>query len=338
MSDSLWCERYKPSEISSIIREDVRNQVNIVKKSYMNTVIGGMRGVGKSTIADTLVSEIHNESQTDYITINISNIFNMTKNQISSDDRFSNIVDQSLSKKDMIHSIIKNLSAYKTVSGGFRTIVLDNFESARDDFQNFLRRIIEKYTDSTQFIFVTREPLSMIEAIQSRCYSFNVRPMTIDEFETAVEKISIGEENFSFNSKAVSYLWSDARPNLRYALLILQETHTNYKDFNINNIKSTIRELSKKQDIQNIINLADNGDYQAVLSEAREIIGEQGVTTDRLIKMIVDECSTELNSNEYAQISQIASDVDVDISESTNKPIEIVRLFAEFNQHKSEYR
>jgi len=332
MEDSLWAYKHRPQKVSDIMRLDVRSQIDIIKKSQMNTIIGGDRGVGKSAISDVLVSEIHN-SENQHLFLNISDIFDMTKKEILNDQRFSNIADKSLSKRDMIHTIVKDISKNNTVSGSeFRTVVLDNFESARDDFQAFLRRVMEKHSESTQFIIITREPLSMIEAIQSRCYQFNVRPMSVSEFETSVKMIC-EKEGVETNERAISYLWSQAKPNLREALLIFQTVYYQYDEFNIENIRETIDKSPVKQGVSEILQSGLEREYQSVLTQSRELVDEQGLNTTELIEKIVDNSDSELDERECVRMSKIASEIDLNISDSIDKPIEIVSLFSRFNQY-----
>jgi len=64
-----------------------------------------------------------------------------------------------MAKRDMINRVLKESASYAPMSGEYKTVLLDNAEAIREDFQQALRRVMEQHHRTTQFVIATRQPV-----------------------------------------------------------------------------------------------------------------------------------------------------------------------------------
>lgn len=70
----------------------------------------------------------------------------------------------------------------------FKVLLLDEADYLTHEAQAALRRIIERGTETTRFIFTANDPTQIIPAIHSRCLGLSFRPLTDDEIKVVVER------------------------------------------------------------------------------------------------------------------------------------------------------
>lgn len=331
MNSPLWIESYKPS-ISDFPQEDVRDSLRTATKSDMNLIIGGPKGVGKTVAAEAITQQTHKDTSNDVSFINVTDLFDRTKKNLLNDDKFSQISSsrKNMSKRDLINDLIKEISSYPPVTGGFKTIVLENAEKSREDFQHSLRRTMEKFSDSTQFIFTTRTPSSLIEPLKSRCYTINIRPPKRKELESIVTRIE-SESEISIKSEGTDYIWSQTKPNLRRFMLHLQTTHIQYDEINPQNASEILREVSKDEYITDILQEAKNQNYKTVKENLAELIEAEGYEPELVIQLIVESAIRNLPESDCIKICNKADEISYEIKNSIDPKTEIVKLLSCLN-------
>jgi DNA polymerase III delta prime subunit len=114
----------------------------------------------------------------------------------------------------MLGHVLKEMAGYEATSGDFKTILLDNAEGVREDFQQALRRVMEKHYEATQFVIATRQPSTLIPAIQSRCLPIPVRSPTNDEVVSVLEDV-VQAEGVEYDDDGLSYVAGHADGDLR---------------------------------------------------------------------------------------------------------------------------
>jgi len=170
MDAPLWTETHAPA-LGDLPQASVRDRLDRAVDEPMNLVVQGPPGAGKTAAVRALADAAH-EDDTDLVEINVADFFDRTKKEIRSDPRFEQFLTgrSRMPKRDMINRVLKESASYAPVSGDYKTIVLDNAEAIREDFQQALRRVMERYHRTTQFVIATRQPSTLIAPIRSRCF------------------------------------------------------------------------------------------------------------------------------------------------------------------------
>lgn len=334
MKEPLWTSKYKP-EVADFSQESVRRNLKIASDSGMNLLITGPKGVGKTASARAITREIHENPDNDVQTINMSDVFNKTKKELSNHPRFSNMISSTtgISKRNLINKLITEIASYPPVTGGYKTLILDNAENAREDFQHALRRTIEKHSESTQFIITTRNPSNLIDPIASRCYPIQIVPPSTDDLKSIVERIS-EDEDLNYTEEGINYIWSQVRPNVREFLLLLQTSHNQAEVIDPSEVSDILNEISKSDEILSIIDKAKDGEYKDLKSEIEHLVQKEGYSEDLILELIVEEGIAHLQKEEYIDLCNRASRTDVNLDESVDGVVPIVDMLSNWNEER----
>ena len=168
MDGPLWTEAHAPT-LADLPQPGVRDALTGAVDEPMNLVVHGPEGAGKTAAVRALAREAHADPDNDLIAVNVDDFFSRTKTEIKNDPRFAPFLEgrSRLSKRDMINRVLKETASYASVSGEYKTLLLDNAESIREDFQQALRRVMEQHHRTTQFVVATRQPSKLIPPIRS---------------------------------------------------------------------------------------------------------------------------------------------------------------------------
>ena len=143
----LWVEEYRPKTIDdcilpSSIKKTFQEFIN--KRDIPNLLLSGGAGVGKTTVARALCSEL----ETDYMIINGSEEGNI----------------------DTLRTKIKHFASTVSLSGGQKVVILDEADYLNpQSTQPALRGFIEEFHKNCRFIFTCNFKNRIIEPLHSRC-------------------------------------------------------------------------------------------------------------------------------------------------------------------------
>jgi replication factor C small subunit len=190
MESPLWTETHRPA-LAELPQDDLREYLQRAVDEPMNLLLQGPAGAGKSAAVRALADAAHDDPDNDLVVVNVADFFDRTKTEIRNDPRFEHFLagKSDLNKRDMLNHVLREVASYAPASGGYKTLVLDNAESVREDFQQALRRVMERYHGTTQFVLTTRQPTKLIPPIRSRCFPVPVRAPTADEIEDVLARI-----------------------------------------------------------------------------------------------------------------------------------------------------
>lgn len=100
-------------------------------------------------------------------------------------------------------------------------IILDEADAMTKDAQNSLRRIIERFTETTRFCIICNYLSKIIPAIQSRCTRFRFSPLKKDQMLPRLHEVC-RRENISLDANGEKALLNLAEGDMRRVLNILQ--------------------------------------------------------------------------------------------------------------------
>jgi replication factor C small subunit len=212
---SLWTEKYRPYQLDDYIGNDgLKSKIGYYLKSndIPHLLLFGRPGTGKSTAAKMII------------------------NTIECDSLFINASDEN--NVDTVRNKIKGFAS--TV--GFKPlkiIVLDEADYLTPAGQSILRNLMETFSKHCRFILTCNYVEKVIDAIQSRCQTFEVTPPSKKEVAVHLSKI-LQLENIEADTKDIVTIIDSHYPDIRKIINTSQMSSLNGK-----------LELDKLKTIQN---------------------------------------------------------------------------------------
>jgi replication factor C subunit 3/5 len=297
MTDFLpWVEKYRPNKFDDFIgnEQNVKTIRNMLKAgSLPHLLFYGTSGTGKTSIIITIAKELYG-----------NNMNLMVMKLDASDDRGINSVREEIKgfaeKKNMFQK-------------GIKLIILDEADSMTFDAQFALRRIIEKYSNSTRFCLICNYENKIIPAIRSRCANFRFSPIPNDKIIGVLETIAI-KENINLDNDSLKIITSLSNGDLRKSINLLQSI--SMKDSIINSdICYELIGLPNKSDIDNIFEYLINDiyDFNQTYEKLFKIIKNNGYSLTIILKEITSKllnCSNNLlNANIFSDLSDFENKI-----------------------------
>jgi replication factor C small subunit len=198
----LWVEKWRPKSIDGyVFRDDhQRKQVEtwIKDRSIPHLLLSGNAGIGKTTLAKILISELDIEDY-DVLEINAS--------------RTNSVEDV----RDKITNFVQMIPF-----GPFKVVLLDEADYLSPNAQAALRGVMEEYHATSRFILTCNYPNRIIPAIHSRCQGFHVERTDFTEFTARVATILV-EESVDFELETLDLYVKVTYPDLRKCINLVQQ-------------------------------------------------------------------------------------------------------------------
>jgi replication factor C small subunit len=197
----LWTEKYRPRTLTDyVFRDDAqRQQVQswVTAGSIPHLLFSGAPGVGKTTLAKILISELGIDSY-DVLEINAS--------------REGKVEDV----RDKITRFVETMPF-----GAFKVVLLDEADFISPNGQAALRGVMEMYHASARFILTCNYPNRVIPALHSRCQGFAIDRVDHTEFTARVATVLVAE-SVAFELDTLDTYVKSTYPDLRKCLNLCQ--------------------------------------------------------------------------------------------------------------------
>ncbi|WP_254832532.1 AAA family ATPase [Haloglomus salinum] len=339
MDAPLWTETHAP-DLADLPQPDVRDYLTEAVNEPINLVLHGPEGVGKTAAARALAREAHADPDNDLVEINVADFFGRTKTEIKNDPRFAPFLEgrSRMSKRDMINHVLKESAAHQPVSGTYKTVLLDNAEAIREDFQQALRRVMEQYARTTQFVIATRQPSKLIPPIESRCFPVPMRSPTHDETATVLRRI-LDAEDVAYDDQGIDFVASYGDGDLRRAILGAQLVASKADDgdgaaVTMDTAYEALGEVGVDAHVEEMLAAAASGDFDAARSTLDDLLEDEGLSGDELLAELL-RVARESNRNwDLARLHQLAGEVDMDLVEGTSDRVHLSHLLAELGRSR----
>ena len=330
MDSPLWTERHAP-DLSALPQPEVRENFERALEEPMNLVVHGPKGSGKTAGVRALTRESHDHPDADRVEINVADFFDATKKEISQDPRFSQFIDakrrRESSKADLINHVLKESASYAPVTGEYKTVVLDNAEGMREDFQQALRRVMEQYHETTQFVITTRQPSSLISPIRSRCFPIPVRSPTQDEIIGVLETI-VEREEVTFEDEGLEFVAGAANGDLREAIVSAQTIAEQEGEITMQTAYETLSSMDTDSRVQEMVTSAEAGQFTDARSTLDELLVDEGYSGEEVLEAILDVGRSRYTGRELARLHRLAGEIDVAIVEGTSDRTHLSHLLS----------
>ena len=304
----LWTEKYRPKKLDEIVGQDniiKRIKAFVKKGSIPNLLFAGIQGTGKTSVAIALANELFG-NRDNFIELN------------ASDSRGI----------DTVRGEIKDFARTRPIGkANFKIILLDEADALTKDAQQALRRTMENYSETCRFILDCNYSSKLIEPIQSRCVVFRFRPITQEDIKKYFERIEKGE-NIKIKEDAISAIYKECGGDLRKATNILQACASIDKEISEDTVLEVIGK-AKRKDIEKLLNLAIGGKFLESRKKLYNLMIDQGVSPDDLLKQIYSQIfELEIDDNEKLRIIKLLADYEFRIVEGSNPLIQIEAFLA----------
>lgn len=313
MSNYLpWIEKYRPTNINNIISNELNLLIlsNMLKNNSLpHLLFYGTPGTGKTSTILTLANKLYG-----------NNINLMVMKLDASDDRGINSV------RDEIKGFAERKNMF---CSGVKLIILDEVDSMTFDAQFALRRIIEKYSDTTRFCLICNYDNKIIPAIRSRCANFRFNPIEHNDTIKYISKIS-KEENLIITDNAIEIISKLSNGDLRKAINFLQSISmkTNIIDSDICYENAS---LPNNDEINNIYQyLITDIDFKLKYDNLHNLINSKGYTLTNILKEITLKVINDKTINNKLHILSDMADLENKITKSTFVDIYITTLISLF--------
>jgi len=328
MEPPLWIDAHAP-DLKDLPQEDARDYLTEGVDEPINLVLHGPPGSGKTAAVRALADAAHENPDSDLIEINVADFFDRTKTEIKNDPRFASFLEgkSSMAKRDMINHVLKESASYAPVSGEYKTILLDNAEAVREDFQQALRRVMEQHHKTTQFVLTTRQPTKLIPPIRSRCFPVPVRAPSHEEIVSVLEEIADAEDA-EYDADGLEYVAGYAAGDLRKAILGAQTTFEQEGEITMNAAYETLGEVGTTDRIEEMLDDAEAGEFTDARKTLDDLLVEEGLEGEEVLRDVLAVAQSRYDDRTQAQLYRAAGEVDLDLTEGTNDRLHVSHLLS----------
>jgi replication factor C small subunit len=325
MDAPLWTERHAPA-IADLPQAEVRERLERAVDEPMNLVVQGPPGAGKTAAVRALAREAHADADNDLIELNVADFFGRTKKEIREDPRFASFLQgrSRMAKRDMINRVLKESASYAPMAGEYKTILLDNAEAIREDFQQALRRVMEQHHRTTQFVIATRQPSKLIAPIRSRCFPVPVRAPTAEEIETVLAGI-LDAEGVEYDDDGLEFLAGYADGDLRAAVLSAQTTAAQHDEVTMQTAYEVLGEVGHDDELEAVLRAAKEGDFSTARSDVDDLLDE-GYDGTELLRELLRVARNEYSRETLSRLHRLAGEADLDLTDASDEKIHLVHL------------
>lgn len=331
MDDPLWTNIYAP-DLADLPQETARKQFQGAVEEPVNLLVHGPPGVGKTAAVRAMARAAHQNPDNDFVELNVADFFDRSKTEIKNDPRFASFLvgKSNLSKRDMINYVLKESASYSPVTGEYKTLLLDNAEAIREDFQQALRRVMEQYHQNTQFVIATRQPSKLIPPLRSRCVPV---PMAAPDTETIADILEriVTSEDISYERAGLEFIADYADGDLRRAILGAQTTAAQEDSITMSTAYDALEEVGRNEQIETMLADAENGEFTDARNTLDDLLIKEGLSAGELLEEVLTVGQNRYEQQQQAKLHRLAGDVDYKLAEATSERVQIGRLLAHLN-------
>lgn len=222
-----WVEKYRPKTIDSIVQQnEIKNLLsNAFKtKTLTHMLLHGPSGTGKTTTALTISRFFFHLTEDQYSQIKTTKPYEILNEKIMK-ERVLELNASDDNKIKVVRDKIKTFAMSSIVDyegvAKFKIIILDEADALTSDSQFALRRIIEKYTDSTRFILICNYVTKIIPPLASRCMKLRFQTVSTESLDLIIKRIS-HKENINVSDNFVTRLNQITKGDLRESINLLE--------------------------------------------------------------------------------------------------------------------
>lgn len=224
----LWIEKYRPASFGEIIgQEQVISRLTSAAGtgSLPHLLITGPAGTGKSVAVECLARELFGERVGENTTtIQASDLFEQGKKYLEGNERYAHIYRREESLLTNFKNVTRWYASIRPLDAEFRLLIFEGASALSREAQQGLRRIMERYSRTCRFVYVTNRSSGIIPAISSRCLPIFFSPLSDEVVEARLRSIISLEcpAGPGLSNDEIELIVQAAGGDLRKAIMLLQ--------------------------------------------------------------------------------------------------------------------
>jgi len=327
----LWSEKYRPSTLDGILGQDeaVRTLASFAESGNVpHLLIVGPAGTGKSIAVEALARGLYGANWQENTTIfPAADLFEQGKKYLESDERFGHIYKKDESFLTNFKYLVKWYAAIRPLDAAFKLMVFEGASAISREAQQGLRRIMERYSGTCRFVFLTTNGSAIIPAIASRCLPLTFVPvddaLIRERLAWILEKEGAAAGRVSGDD--LDLIIPAAGGDLRRATILLQLFADSGGSVDLADTTSSETETVAASAFEALM----SGNPPAARQRAESLLIDYGLTGPEVIKELAKAAEREYND---PRIAVALADADLVIRRGGNEFIQINALLARISR------
>ena len=310
--NSLWTEKYRPSDFSEIKgQKEIVQRVKafVEQQNLPHLLFAGPAGVGKTSLSLVIAKKLFKDSwRQNFLELN------------ASDERGI----------DVVRNKVKDFARTRAIGNvPFKIIYLDECDALTREAQQALRRTMENYSQTCRFVLSANYSSKIIEPIQSRCVVFRFKPLDKKDVFNIIDKIA-EHEKLKIDEKAKEALYEISEGDCRRLENILQSCAA-IEDKITEELVHSLASMAKPKEIKEVLELALKNKFIEARAKLLDLMLSYGLAGIDVIKQIQKEIiDLELDNKSKMVLIEKCGEIEFRMTEGSDEYIQLEALLSQF--------
>ncbi|MBP1928063.1 replication factor C small subunit [Methanolinea mesophila] len=327
----LWIEKYRPGSFGEIIGQE--KAVDLLGTfaatgNLPHLLITGPHGTGKTAGVECLARALYGDRYPENLTvIQAGDLFEQGKKYLEENERYAHIYRKDQSLLNNFKNIIRWYASLRPLDSEFRMMVFEGASALTRESQQGLRRIMERYSGTCRFVYITGQPSGIIPAIRSRCLPVFFAPLADDLILAKLRTIGSAEGLAPERcpDDTLDLIAQAARGDLRKAIMLLQiSVESNEPPDLVRWSQSETGQVAGA-----IFSAVESGDMQAAVRRIETLMIEYGLSAREVIMELRNVTKRVYND---PRISRALGETDYILGHCNNEYLQLNALVMKIRQ------